>query len=42
MTHRTHKPRAKVKWNTGERVHEAKKGKGSFRRRPKHRARAAE
>ncbi|HEY1172347.1 MAG TPA: alternative ribosome rescue factor ArfA [Verrucomicrobiae bacterium] len=30
------KPRVRVKWNTGERVHKPKKGKGSYHRRPKH------
>lgn len=31
------KPRAFVKWNTGSRTHKPKKGKGSYRRAPKHR-----
>ena len=28
----TKKPRALVPWNTGERVHRPKKGKGSYKR----------
>ena len=28
----TQKPRAHVPWNTGERVHRPKKGKGSYKR----------
>ena len=30
------KPRVRIKWNTGVRVHKPKKGKGSYQRRPKH------
>ena len=26
------KPRAQISWNTGERVHRPKKGKGSYKR----------
>ncbi|MGV3756437.1 MAG: alternative ribosome rescue factor ArfA [Verrucomicrobiota bacterium] len=29
------KPRVRVKWNTGVRVHKPKKGKGSYQRRPR-------
>jgi hypothetical protein len=29
----TAKPRAKVDWNTGERIHPPKKGKGSYNRK---------
>lgn len=29
----TNKPRARVDWNTGERIHQPKKGKGSYNRK---------
>lgn len=34
---KAHKPRVVINWNTGSRTHKPKKGKGSYRRTPKHR-----
>ena len=31
-----YKPRSKIEWNTGQRIHKPSKGKGSYRRNSKH------